>query len=491
MKLKFLSILLVLLLIFPFSGCSDTMDSYIYFELPDTPLTLDPQIASLDQELIVVKNIFEGLLRKDSSGKIVCGAAKSYIKKGLTYTFEIRKDAKWSNGEPLTANDFVFGLKRAVMPETKALYVSKLFSIAGAKDINLGKANTDSLGVKAIDKDTLTITLIKEDSLFEDTLTTSIAMPCNEEFFLECAGKYGLFTENIISNGSYRFARWRKDPFGIRLYRNKEYNGDFISKNAAVFITCDKEESALNKLQKNSIDMAFIDCSLTDAARQSDLETLEFQNICWFMTLGDSFTKNMRKALFMLVGDDVYKDSLKVGFSPADSLFPEVANANTKDIGLLKYDSQSAKKFFISELNSYKDKKFPTDVVLYYYDDGNVKNVVTDIVGHWQSSVSAFINIESVSESKLLLSQLTDHSYAMSIFPVRLDSTALSEYLKKFGVDYNGEKLSDIQTKILESYNILPIMFQNTVISHSKSLQNVSAELGNGYIDFSFIVKEE
>ncbi len=491
MKYRIISVLLIISLLIPFVGCSDTMDAYIYFELPDVPLTLDPQIASLDQELIIVKNIYEGLLRKDENDKIVCGAAESFSKDGLTYTFKLRKDIKWSNGEPLTADDFVFGFRRAVKPETKAPYVSKLFSIKGAKEIYSGKAKAEALAVTAVDSRTVKITLSQNDSLFEETLTTSIAMPCNESFFLECAGKYGLFAENIISNGSYRFARWRKDPFGIRLYRNREYNGDFVSNNAAVFITCDKEESALNKLQKNSIDMAFIDCSLTEIANNSDLETLEFQNICWIMTLGDCFSKDMRKALLQLVGENVFKDSLKVGFSPADSLFPAVANANASGTGILKYDSASAKSLFIKELNAYKDKKFPSDIILYYYDDGNVKNVVTDIVGHWQGNVSAFVNIEAASDSSVLLSQLTEHSYAMSLFPVRLDSTSISEYLKKFGIDYNGQNLSAIQTELLKNYSIMPVMFQNTVISHSKALNNVSTELGNGYIDFSFIIKEE
>lgn len=488
---RLLCLLLCLVLLLPFTGCSDTSEAYIYFELPATPLTLDPQTASLDQELLIVKNIFEGLLRKNSKGEIVCGAAESYSKDGLTYTFKIRKDAVWSNGEPLTAEDFVFALKRAVSPETKAPFASRLFSISGAEEIYNGKKSADTLGVTAPDSNTLTINLKQEDPLFEETLTTSIAMPCNQAFFTESAGKYGLFSDNILSNSSYKITRWRKDPFGIRLYKNSSYNGEFTANNAAVFITCDKDETPLERLEKTSVDMAFIDCALTKDATALGLKTVEFQNICWVLTLGDNFTKDMRTALSRLVGGEVFSHSLKDGYSAAGSIFPSCVSGAGDGLNATVYDPESAKKLYLKEVEALENKKFPTDIILYYYDDGNVKNIVTDIVGHWQSKFSAFVNIESVSAASLLTPQLTDQTYAMSLFPVSVDSGSVGEYLKKFGVDYNGEDLKEIQRNILKSENIVPVMFQNTVIAYSPYLSDVSTEFGNGYVDFSFIIKIE
>ena len=494
MKLKgrFLCLLLSLILILTlFTGCSDTKDAYIYFELPEAPLTLDPQTASTDSELLIIRNINEGLLRKNEKGEIVCGLAESYQKNGLTYTFTLRKNAKWARGEKITADDFVFAFKRAVDPKTKAPFVSRLYSIAGAMEINNGSATLDTLGVKAIDDRTLSITLKSEDSRFLETLTTSIAMPCNEEFFYETAGKYGLFADSIQSSGRYRISRWRKETFGIRLYKNEDYKGFAEAQNAAVFITCNKDEPALQKLQKNSIDMAFIDSSLTDTANESGLKTLEFQNICWFLTLGNDFSANMRKALAMMVGGEIYSGSLATGYSVATSVFPDALSDNNIPTGMTLYNAENAKKLYLQELEHYEGKKFPSDVKLYYYDDGNVKNIATDIVGHWQSNLSAFVNIEAVSESSLLIPQLTDQSYKMSLFPVRADSNSPAEYLKKFGINYNGESLADIQTNLLKSNKILPIMFQKTVISYSPALSNVYSELGNGYVDFAFIVKSE
>ena len=488
---RIISILLIIFLVILTAGCDNTEDAYIYFELPKTPNTLDPQIAQEDSELIIIKNIFEGLLRVDENGEIVCGVAESYQKNGLTYNFKLRKNAKWSNGEKILAHDFVFGLRRAVSPEVNAPFASRLFCIAGAEEIYNNNASPESLSVKAISDSELTITLKHEDTSFEKTLTTSIAMPCNEDFFNESAGKYGLLDDKILSNGSYKLSRWRKDPFGIRLYRNKEYKGEFTSKNAAVFLTCNKDETAIQKLEKNSIDMAFIDSALENDALSLNLNVEKFENICWVMTLSNDFTPEMRKALNMLVGGEVFSKSLSTGYTTATSVFPSIFGEQITPHGLTVYNAEKAKELYLKEIEKLTDKKFPTDVILYFYDDGYVKNVITDIVGHWQSNLSAFVNIETVSSPDVLQTQLTEQTYKMCIFPVSAESPALADYLKKFGIVYNNESLENIQKELLQTNNIIPIMFQTTDIAYSKALTNVHTELGNGYIDFSFIIKQE
>ena len=358
-------LLLCLVFILPFAGCGDTKEAYIYFELPAVPETLDPQIASSDSELIIIRNIQEGLMRKNDKGEIVCGIAESYEKKGMTYTFKLREDAKWNNGDKITAHDFVFAFKRALNPETNAPFATRLYSIKNAKAINNGTKSLDKLGVKALDDGTLKITLTDDDENFLEALTTAVAMPCNEKFFNERAGKYGLFDDNILSSGSYRLSRWRKESFGIRLYKNEDYSGFAKAQNAAVFITCDDEQGPLEKLKKNSVDMAFIDSSKTTEAVNSGLQTCEFQNICWVLTLGEDFSPNMRKALSMLVGGEVYGGDLPTGYSSATSLFPSVFG-KIPMTGMTGYEPEKAKELYLSELELYEDKKFPSDVVLKY-----------------------------------------------------------------------------------------------------------------------------
>ena len=491
--IKLVAILVaVLLCLTPLGGCGyKTENAYIYFELPKVPLTLDPQTASEDAELLIIKNIYEGLLRKDSDGNIVNGAVESYKKDGLTYTFNIREDAVWSNGDDLTAHDFVFAFKRALDPETKAPFASRLMCISGASEINAGKASLDNLGVTALDNKTLKIALSYDDADFENTLTTSIAMPCNKKLFNESAGKYGLFKDFILSNGSYKLTKWNKTSFGIRLYRHEEYTGDFYAKNAAVFLTCNDKEEVNNKLKNNNIDIAFVNSADTPDLEASGLKIKSYQNICWVMTISNEFSYEMRKALAMLIGGEIYSGSLSAGYSAAQSIFPSVITKNPPADGITIYNLEAGKSKYITELSKLKDNKFPSDTILYYYDNGNIKSVVTDIVGHWQSNLSAFVNIEAASSSEVLMPQLSDTTLPMAIFSIRADSDDPIEYLKKFGVNYNGEGLAEAQSKILKDCKVIPLAFQDTCIAYSPALTNLSTTPDNGFIDFAFIVKTE
>ena len=491
--IKFLALLItVLLCLSPLTGCGyNSKDAYIYFELPKVPSTLDPQTASEDSELLIIKNIYEGLLRKDSDGNIVNGAVESYTKDGLTYTFNIRKDAIWSNGDDLTAHDFVFALKRAVDPETKAPFVSRLMSISGAQAISNGTASPDSLGVTALNNKKLQITLDYEDPDFENALTTSIAMPCNKKLFGESAGKYGLFKDYIISNGSYKLTKWNKTSFGIRLYRHEEYTGDFQAENAAVFLTCNDKDPVTEKLKKNSIDIAFVDSADAPDLESAGLEITSYQNICWVMTVSEDFSYAMRKSLAMLIGGEIYSGSLSAGYTAAQSIFPAVITETPPADGITIYNLEAGKAQYINELSRLKDKKFPADTILYFHDNGNIKSVVTDIVGHWQSNLSAFVNIEAASSSEVLIPELTSPTLPMAIFSIRADSEDPIEYIKKFGLNYNGESLSEVQAKILKDCTVIPLAFQDTCIAYSPAITNLSTTPGNGFIDFSFIIKTE
>lgn len=491
---KLIAAVAAAVLIITCAGCKESyQEAIIYFELPARPQTLDPQTASSDSELLIVKNIYEGLFRKNASGAIVCGAAESFTFENLTYTFTLREDAVWSNGYPVTAEDFVFGLRRAVSPETEAPFASRLFCIQNAESIYNGKASADTLGVSAPDARTLVIKLSKNDEHFQDTLASSVAMPCNQRFFTEAAGKYGLTSEYTISNGSYQLTKWtsNEDSFGIRLYKNDDYSGSMSAKNYAAFLTCDDEETALEKLNKNSIDMAFIDASLSEQAEKDGFKLISYENICWILTLDSDFSANLRKSLAILIGSEVFGNDLKPGYSAADSLYPAAVNENATPSGMTFYNLTAAKELFEQEIDKLPEKKFPSDIKLYYYDNGVIKPVITDIVGHWQNNLGAFVNIESVDSPEKLLSQLTEQTYNMAVFPIRAESPDISEYLENFGIIADGKNPDELQAEILKDNYIVPIAFQNTTIAYSDSLNDVYTELGNGYVDFSFIVKTE
>ncbi len=487
---KVISLFLCVILLFAATACSNTDDAYIYFQLDEVPKTLDPQIAKSDVELLISQNLYEGLMRYNEKGELQCGVAKEYKKQGLTYTFTLRDNAKWKNGEKLTAHDFAFAFKRALSFDTQAPYASLLYCIKNGKEIASGDLINLDLGVTAIDDKTLKIELIYDDPNFLGILAHPVAMPCNEEFFLSCKGKYGLDTDYSLSNGSYRLAKWGKEIFGIRLYRNKEYTGDFYAKNAAVFLSYSKDLTAVETLSQNDADIAFINSKDIDSLKQDGFKTVETQNTVWFLTLGTSLPEPIRKSFAMLASGEVYASSLTSGTTLANSVFPPSLNTGVGASGMLTYNLESAKSLYTDAIVQLPDKKLPDDIKLYYYDSGFSKNMATAIVGHWQHHLGAYVNIEAVSSPQVLEAQLKEQSYYMAIFPVSANSVSVSEYLAKFGIEYTVGDLTAQQTTLLNGYNRVPLAFESKTVAYSKNLSNVKTVNGLS-IDMSFIVKED
>lgn len=489
---KFISILLCLVMVLSLSACGGLSSIIIYFEVSNAPDTLDPQLASADEELLIVRNIFEGLLRQNEKGEIVSGVAESYKKDGLTYTFNLKKDAVWSDGTPLTADDFVFAFKRAVDKKNKAPFVKRLFAIKNAEKIYNGKTNISSLGVKAINDTTLQITLEKNDKNFEKTLTTSICMPCNEEFFNSCKGQYGLKNSYIISNGSYSITKWNREDFGIRIYRNRKYNGDFIAQNGAVFFSSEKDQTAAERLLTHKADIAFIDNADIKKFDNKEFSTVTHQNICWVLNIGNGFNSNLRSAFAMITDPSVYETKLKDGFSPAYSIYP--SNLSLGDgydkIGKAQYNKQKAFNLFSAEVVKFDDKKLPKTTLIYYENEA-MKPVITSAVGHWQQTLSAFINISPATNKEYMINELKNPTAQMSVFPIKATSGYIEEYLDKFGIEYSGQNLATVQKNILKSNKVIPLAFENTNIVYSEYLSNVHSNGENGYIDFSIIIKED
>lgn len=476
------------LLVGLFCGCGEKYkESIIYFELLTQPKTLDPQIASTDSELIIARNIYEGLLRENNNGEIVCGVSESYTYENLTYTFTLRDDAVWSNGEKVTAYDFEFALRRAIDPKINAPFASRLFAIQNAEAIANGSADVSALGVKAVDDATLTISMSREDNDFLKTLTTSICMPCNEEFYDDSIGKYGLDAECILSNGSYRLTKWNKEEFGIRIYNNEEYKGVAPAQNAAVFISCIDDETQIERLGGGS-DMAFINGSELAKAKDAGHITKSVQNICWLMAISRNYNADVRRAFVSAFDSSIYQSELPNGFDVAKSIYPDVLGIDADGIGMLPYNLDEAKSVMSAQIAKMEDKKFP-QATLYYYDVEGVKDFATAIVGHWQQNLSAFVNIESSQNLDALQSELADSTLDFALFPISAKSDYFNEYVKIFASRSAKETPDLLQSEVLSDYSLLPIAYQNTNVAYISLLECVSVGKDNGYVDFSYIIK--
>src|SRR5436190_6808752 len=137
------------------------------------PESLDPHKTSAVCEANILRDLFEGLVMSDARGELIPGVAESWTisPDGTVYAFKLRSDAIWSNGDPVTADDFVYALGRLENPETGAEYASMLYVIKNAEAINTGKVKPETIGARGIDAKTLEITLNAPTPYFLEMLT--------------------------------------------------------------------------------------------------------------------------------------------------------------------------------------------------------------------------------------------------------------------------------------------------------------------------------
>lgn len=171
------------------------------------PETLDPQKTQTTSEAHLLRDLFEGLVIHNAKGEVVGGVAEKWTISGdgKTYTFNLRPNAKWSNGDAVTADDFVYSLRRIMNPATGAKYANILYPILNAEKINKAKdtPNLDGLGVKALNPTTLEITLERPTAYFLELLTHSTGIPVHPAS-VEKFGKDFVKVENWVSNGAYK-----------------------------------------------------------------------------------------------------------------------------------------------------------------------------------------------------------------------------------------------------------------------------------------------
>ena len=175
----------------------------------EEPATLDPHQAEGVPSANILRDLFEGLTTEAPDGEILPGAAIRWniSRDAATYTFYLRRDMQWSNGDLLIADDFVYSLRRAARPETASPSASMLLPIQNAREVLAGELPVESLGIVLLDEYTLQITLTGPTPYFLGLLTHPVAYPVNRSNLEEFGDQFSR-PGKLVSNGAYILKSW-------------------------------------------------------------------------------------------------------------------------------------------------------------------------------------------------------------------------------------------------------------------------------------------
>ncbi|HZP20643.1 MAG TPA: peptide ABC transporter substrate-binding protein [Bauldia sp.] len=219
------------------------------------PESLDPHKTSTVYEAHILRDLFEGLVMQDAKSGLIPGAAESWkiSDDGKVYTFKLGADRVWSDGTPVTADDFVYSFQRLEDPATAAEYASMLYVIKNAEEINSGKAKPEEIGVKAIDQKTLEITLTAPTPYFLEMLTHQATYPVNKAS-IEKLGADWIKPGNLVSNGAFTLAEFVPNDH-IKLVKNpKFHDAANVKLDVVNYIPTEDRSTAMKRYEAGELD---------------------------------------------------------------------------------------------------------------------------------------------------------------------------------------------------------------------------------------------
>ena len=310
--------------------------TYTYRLLDGIP-TLDPQLNEDVEGSVVSRDLFEGLLNEDAECNTIPGVALSYeASEGNTvYTFKLRK-SNWSNGDPVTAHDFVYAWRRAIDPKTASPYkwYMEIMSIKNVKAVGKGEMKPEALGVEAVDDYTLKVTLDKPLPYFSSMVTHTTTFPTHQAT-IEKHGDKWTRPENMVSNGAYKLTEWVLKERSVRERNPQYWNNDATIIDKVVALVINDENVALTRYMAGELDKTEVPAGQYPALKKSHPdEAFSFPRLCnYYYTFNISDSDKapkafkdvrVRKALSYAVDRDVIINNvLKGGQYPAYTFTPE------------------------------------------------------------------------------------------------------------------------------------------------------------------------
>lgn len=291
--------------------------------------TMDSSIATDGSSLSLIEFCQSGLTQNGTDGKSTGDLAESWdvSEDGKTYTFHLRDGIKWSNGTPITADDFVYGFQRLVDPDTASEYnyLATAVNIENAADVISGDKKPEELGVEATDDSTFVVHLSAPCSFFVSLLSFPEFFPLNKDYVESKGDQYALSPDDMIYSGIYTMTDWQQGNSYTFTHNDQYWDADNYKQQEIVVQFSQEIQSTVMEYEQGNVDYVALSGEMVDMYKDDP----GFQNIsqasvwylCYNMDDASLYNENLRRAIgYSINRDSITDDVLKTGATAIDGL---------------------------------------------------------------------------------------------------------------------------------------------------------------------------
>lgn len=382
------------------------------------PKSIDPQLATENAGSAIIYDNFEGLTTTNAKGEVIPGVAEKWevSDDGKIYTFHLRDNAKWSNGEPVTADDFVYAWQRAVNPATGGEYAFILYPVKNAEAIASGQEkHLEALGIKALDGHTLQVELNYPTPYFPGLMTHYTTYPVPRKTVEQFGDKWTR-PEHIVSNGAYHLSEW-KPQASITAEKSPTYwNHDHVAIDKVIYYPIEQESTAFNRYRAGEVDyVESLSPESLEIAKKEYANQLHIEPFLATYWIGFNLTKppfkdnpKLREALTLAIDRTVITEKiLKAGQIPAYGLVPP--STHNSDPYQPEYSKLDRKEQIARAQALYAEagysKEKPLKVSIIYNTSDSHKKIMVAVAAMWKQVLGVQTELNN-QEWKVMLANM-------------------------------------------------------------------------------------
>lgn len=497
----------------------------LHWSINSEPPSMDPGIAVDADSFDMIYAAFEGLTNYDLNGQLTNATAESFTNSPdyTTYTFKVRKDAKWSNGDPVTAHDFVYAIKRNLDPKTASEYAYQLYYIKGGEEYNTGKGKPEDVGVKALDDYTVEFSLKSPTPFFRELTFFPTLFPLHQKT-VESNPQWANEAKTIVGNGPFIMDTWEHKSKIVFTKNPNYWDKDNVKLDRLEIVMIEDNNTAFSMFENGEIDWGGYPAStmptdaipsLKDAGKLMVADNPGTQSVVFNTNKPPFSNKKIRQAFaYSINRQEIIDNILQTGVPAAYGWVPTSMGLN-KD-GYFKEDTEKAKQLLAEGMKELGLTTFPKVTYTFDTTDTN-KKLAEALQDQWKKALGVEVKLYT-AELKVYRDMRSQANFDMIRFQWGADFNDPINFLEMFRDKTGGNNhpdwenakfkelidqsynepdlgkrtqiLKEAETILMDEMPLAPINFRGSpYVKNDKVKDFIIFPLGGAYFKFTSVTK--